>query len=464
MSFPVQADRFIPNRSAMNFESGNFALTTDVGKDGEELTFTRALAANLLPGGSENVPCPSDIEDSFSSVESASAPARVLAYKAKAPTPSAGYASGLKVLYTQNRAAGAGAAKVKSGRHIPSAPERILDAPELLDDYYLNLLDWGVAGLAIGLGPSVYLWNPATAAASMLYSTTAPDDHITSLSWIKEGGGYLAIGTAGADVLLWDVEKNKQVRRMTGHSARVSSLDWNGAQGHILSSGSRDSTIVNHDVRVKEHAVATLNGHTQEVCGLKWSPDGTMLASGGNDNLLHVWDSVASSASGEKAWTPKFRLTEHQAAVRALAWCPWQKGVLASGAGTADRCIKTWNASTGALLSSTDTGSQVSALAWNPHERELLSAHGFAQNQLSLWKYPTMTKVKDLMGHTARVLHLAASPDGSTVVSAGADESLRFWRVFGEARGKDEGAGGGGGPGAGAGGGAPSGLGGMTIR
>ena len=36
-------------------------------------------------------------------------------------------------------------------------------------------------------------------------------------------------------------------------------------------------------------------------------------------------------------------------------------------------------------------------------------------------------------GHTARVLHMAQSPDGSTVVSAAADETLRFWKCFGDA-------------------------------
>ncbi len=34
------------------------------------------------------------------------------------------------------------------------------------------------------------------------------------------------------------------------------------------------------------------------------------------------------------------------------------------------------------------------------------------------------------LGHTARVLHLAMSPDGSTVVSAAADETLRLWKCF----------------------------------
>ena len=43
-----------------------------------------------------------------------------------------------------------------------------------------------------------------------------------------------------------------------------------------------------------------------------------------------------------------------------------------------------------------------------------------------------MARVKELKGHTARVLALATSPDGASVLSAGADETLRFWDVFGE--------------------------------
>ncbi len=49
---------------------------------------------------------------------------------------------------------------------------------------------------------------------------------------------------------------------MSGHSARVGTLAW---KRHVLSSGSRDSTIIQHDVRMPNHKVATFAGHEQEV-------------------------------------------------------------------------------------------------------------------------------------------------------------------------------------------------------
>ena len=128
--------------------------------------------------------------------------------------------------------------------------------------------------------------------------------------------------------------------------------------------------------------------------------------------------------------TPLHRLDAHQAAVKALAWCPWQKNLLASGGGTADRMIRFWNANNGMMLNEVDTHSQVCALQWSQHDKELVSSHGYSHNQIILWKYPSMVKVAELTGHTSRVLHMAQSPDGTTVVTAAADETLRFWKIL----------------------------------
>ena len=79
-------------------------------------------------------------------------------------------------------------------------------------------------------------------------------------------------------------------------------------------SGSRSGYIHHHDVRVAEHQVGSLGGHTQEICGLKWSPDGRYLASGGNDNLLNIWPQVVGQHYTETS--PLYTFSHHQAAVK----------------------------------------------------------------------------------------------------------------------------------------------------
>lgn len=157
-----------------------------------------------------------------------------------------------------------------------------------------------------------------------------------------------------------------KVRDITGHTARVSSMSWNNS---LLSSGGRDSTILHHDIRSQRSLQSTYLGHQQEVCGLSWSPDGTTLASGGNDNMLCLWDAAMSSSQrspfspnrriGAQSSSPRYQIEAHSAAVKALAWCPFQRNVLASGGGTADRTIRLWNTQSGENTSTIDTGSQV---------------------------------------------------------------------------------------------------------
>jgi len=346
---------------------------------------------------------------------------RILAFKEKAPAAEESHVNNLRVIYTQNVVTGAKPQKL--GRAIPSAPVRILDAPDLVDDYYLNLVDWSESNkVAVALSSTLYVWDADTSEIAEL--TTLKDNaYICSVSWL---GQHLALGTSDAKVQLWDPSTGKQLRSMKGHKSRVSTLAWSG---RLLASGARDGTILIHDVRVRDHVVGRLSGHSQEVCGLSWNKEGTSLASGANDNAICIW------TPGEASWeglSPR-RLLGHQAAVKALAWSPHERNILASGGGTADRSIKIWNVVTGAAVESVDTGSQVSALLWSPHERELLSAHGYSENQLALWHYPTMTRTKELRGHTSRVLAMSLGPGGQ-VLSAAADETLRFWSVFGEGK------------------------------
>jgi cell division cycle 20, cofactor of APC complex len=199
-------------------------------------------------------------------------------------------------------------------RRLPTQPERVLDAPGILDDYYLNLLSWSSRNeLAVGLEDNTYVWKASTGAASHL--AECPEGRwVTALDWSADGS-FLAIGLSNGDVELWDPEAERKLRTMSGHQAQVGSLSWNN---HILSSGCQDGSIWHHDVRVANHHQGTLLGHVAEVCGLKWRPDGLLLASGGNDNVVSIWDGRAGDVSGEQR-TAKWTKRNHTAAVKV---CP----------------------------------------------------------------------------------------------------------------------------------------------
>ncbi|CAN7010597.1 unnamed protein product [Brassica oleracea var. botrytis] len=396
-------DRFIPNRSAMDFDFAHHALTEALieARDGKK-TEARELSPSKEAYRKR-------LAETLGLNRT-----RILAFRNKPQPP----------LHSHYHSASLHQQPLKPRRRrIPQSCSKVLDAPNILDDFYLNLLDWGSRNvLAIALGHTLCLWDASTGSVSEFVTIEEDQGPITSISWAPDGS-HVALGLNNSQVQLWDSSSIRKIRTLNGvHHSRVGSLAWNN---HILTTGGMDGKIINNDVRIRSHVVGTYRGHTGEICGLKWSGSGMQLASGGNDNVVHVWD--RSSASSR--WL--HRLEEHTSAVKALAWCPFQSNLLATGGGGTDGAIKFWNTHTGACLNSVDTGSQVCALLWSKNDRELLSSHGFSQNHLALWKYPSLVKMAELTGHTSRVLYMTQSPDGSTVASAAGDESLRFWDVFG---------------------------------
>lgn len=346
----------------------------------------------------------------------------------------------------------------RAKRKIPKTPFKILDAPGLADDFYLNNVEWSSRNvIGVGLGSSVYLWSAHTSRATKLDDLHAhansEGDEVASVSF-SEAGNFLAVGTRAGSVKLYDVETNQVLRTYSNaHDGRIGCTAWNA---HVLATGSRDKRIRERDTRCPDthKLLRDVQHHAQEVCGLKYSFEGfsgpqRQLASGGNDNKLYVWDARRQeSADGAGlGGNPVHRFADHTAAVKALAWSPHQTGVLASGGGTADRCIKLWSTQTGAALSSVDTGSQVCGLVFSKTVPELVSTHGYSLNQVCMWRAQSpqagvpLHKIGTLQGHTLRVLYLSMSPDGSTIVTGAGDESLRFWSIW---PGRSGGGGGGG--------------------
>ena len=199
------SDRFIPNRAAMDMEKSSHAILSHESsssssfgdRDAAEVSEDEELTMNSVTSDlSEYKSSVLGIDDSNS---------RILSFADKAPAPKGDTVNNLDVLYSASTTSRKNKSSTKLvSRHIPSAPTRILDAPDLLDDYYLNLLSWSDTNvLAVALSQTVYLWNAETGQIDELCNVEdqGPDAHISSVSWIQEGGGHLAVGTSWVSLL-----------------------------------------------------------------------------------------------------------------------------------------------------------------------------------------------------------------------------------------------------------------------
>lgn len=417
-------DRFIPNRGASSAISNAGSSKLDR-PDRQRSKSGSAESSNVLSAAADEAlaalenlnindedepetcprPSPNTVafQDSLASACGVSLNTRILEFKPAAPESS----KPIDLRQQYNRPLKP-AMSTNFRRHIATAPERVLDAPGLIDDYYLNLLDWSSGNqVAIGLERNVYVWSADEGSVSCLLETS-PDTYVSSVKWSSDGA-YVSVGLGTGEVQIWDVAESQKIRSMFGHETRVGVMGWSK---HLLSTGARSGLVFNHDVRIAEHKVAELVSHTSEVCGLEWRSDGAQLATGGNDNLVSIWDARSLSV-------PKFSKTNHKAAVKALAWCPWSMNLLATGGGSYDRHIHFWNSTSGARVNSIDTGSQVTSLRWSPHHREIVSSSGFPDNSLSIWSYPTLVRNVEIPAHESRVLHSCLSPDGQMLATAG---------------------------------------------
>lgn len=309
-------------------------------------------------------------------------------------------------------------------KKIPTAPERVLDAPNIVDDFYLNLVAWALSNLiAIGLEDTVYVWNASTGSVGLLCEL-GNNMLVTSLRW-SEDGSYISVGKEDGTIEIWDIETNLRLRTLLhGTGSRVAAHCW---LSHLVALGSREGSIFHSDVRVNDHLVSKLETHVGEVCGIEYRPDAQQFCLGANDNLVAVWDARATLE-------PIFKKTNHRAAVKAMAWCPFQNSLLATGGGTSDKTIHFWNTSTGARVNLIETESQISSLNWGFESKtgyEVVATHGYPLNSISLFNYPTLQKTGEIsLAHDSRVLSGCMSPDGTTLATVAGDENLKFWPLF----------------------------------
>lgn len=275
------------------------------------------------------------------------------------------------------------------------------------------------------------LWNPMT---GQLLSTLTTNNmyQVRSVSFNPKGQ-TLAWGSG--DICLWDVAKATDddltttplLKTLTPSGASVSFMP----NGKVLASASGDKVHLWN--AATGELLSTLKGHLGPVLSVSFSPDGKTLASSGKgepflskDDTVRLWNPT----TGQLLNT----LRGHAGHVLSVSFSSDGK-ILASASG--DNTVRLWNPATGQLLNTLSghlttfiAGVEVGAVlsvSFSPDGNTLAS--GGADNTIRLWNPTTGQLLSTLRGHTDWVYSVTFSPDGNTLASGGGDNTVRLWKL-----------------------------------
>ncbi|KAK0741786.1 WD40-repeat-containing domain protein [Apiosordaria backusii] len=448
----------------------------------------------------------------------------------------------------------AASGKPSKKRKLPFAAFKVLDAPNLRDDFYCSVLAFSYINntLAIGLGDMVYGWSEHggvqllnKGARVAHYEHLDGPSHITSVAFSSTEGesAILAIGRSNGTLSLMSLKDKPDQGERHGASriprfelsldSPVSCLSWRPCLNRDRASKglSVDDTslfphrtlLVHEDLLVgtdegrvllyavewpsaEEREVCGLDGgmtlllniqvHSQQICGLAWCPKGHYFATGANDNLcclldynelcsnMNEADNDSSDESGlAELERPSDDLTEsrgdmpdnriryiksdgvkykwrHGAAVKAIAFCPWQEGLVATGGGSNDKCIHFFHTKSGAALATISVSAQVTSLIWSTTRREIAATFGYASPEhpvrIAVFSWPDCRQVAAVpWPREHRALYAIPYPSGpeeerrtergyldelnpkrrykmeGCIMVAASDNSVRFHEVWG---------------------------------
>lgn len=323
--------------------------------------------------------------------------------------------------------------------------------------------------------------------------------YVSSLSFSSAEGGQsiLAIGRNNGRISLWSLYDSNGTRFQCQQPSPVACVAFKPVVtfrpsqrfGKMVATeellvGDETGTVYYYSIEWMSNQEVDIHGwkgaltlmakitvHTQQICGLSWSPHGDFFASGANDNGCCLFDvkdvlnppsitrdnftyfetshndlnrvrfeveedsfdpsnsgSGSTSTLGGSKQKPQGgygkskeksgagRITQasfdgileisegrqkhrwiHSAAVKAIAFCPWQRGLLATGGGSNDRAIHFYHTFSGACLATIDVQAQVTSLIWSTSRREIAATFGYAQPEhpyrIAVFSWPECKQV-----------------------------------------------------------------------
>ncbi|KAL8719166.1 MAG: hypothetical protein Q9181_008093 [Wetmoreana brouardii] len=430
----------------------------------------------------------------------------------------------------------------RESKLVPTIPFRVLDAPNLRDDYYCSVLAYCHTRrtLAVGLSNKVYLWSEAFGVQYPRMDETARrNSYVSSLSFSSTEGGHsvLAIGRNSGHISLWSLfdegtrfesqqpsavaclafkpVTTRRTSKKFGAAVPTEELLVGDELGNVYYYAVEWVDNLKVDIHGWHGAMtllAKISVHSQQICGLAWSPAGEYFATGANDNaccLFVVKDILSSPRTPERpqrnqrrplqtlrpnhglpdvltsepfrqrftselshassatevpsSSLPPVSLAQrvvsnpfifraipgqggilniseghqkhrwfHSAAIKAIAFCPWQPGLLATGGGSNDRAIHFYHTFSGACLATINVQAQVTSLIWSSTRHEIAATFGYAQPEhpyrIAVFSWPECRQIVAIpWGNDMRALYAIPYPGGPNEKGKRAREGEAWW-------------------------------------
>ncbi|KAF3187927.1 hypothetical protein TWF106_002177 [Orbilia oligospora] len=351
--------------------------------------------------------------------------------------------------------------KMELGTWSPTSPQMEIAAAQLKkrrdemrkvvstpDDFYCTLLAYSPVSkvLAVALGSDIYGWTERGGAKPFKpWATT----QITAIAFSSTPGklDILAVGRVDGVISLWGLGESVP-RAEAQHQAAVACVSFKPFESKRRGLGNRKEWTRCEDLLLGDESgniyfyaiewdpelgsvacgmtlVRRMKVHTQQICGIAWSTDASQVATGGNDNQCILFDVETpkdEDSDSRDADEPNRELIirhkwSHQAAVKAIAFCPWQKSLIATGGGSNDRGIHFYHTFTGSSIATINVSAQVTSLVWSNQRKEIAATFGYANPEhpirIAVFTWPDCHKVVSIpWAEDMRALYALPYPGG----------------------------------------------------
>jgi WD40 repeat protein/uncharacterized caspase-like protein len=217
------------------------------------------------------------------------------------------------------------------------------------------------------------------------------------------------------------IDRTQEINRLDGHTQQVNSVSYS-PDGQLIASGSDDKTV--RIWKPDGTLLHQLKNHRDRITNITFSSDGKTLVSESADGTVNLWNPTDGKLLKASAGTGN-RLTTNNPDTSVALSPDGQILAQVNANGTISLQSKTDGKPPVTIQS---PSSEVNNIRFSPNGKTIATAS--PDGAISLWNTDG-TLLTTLKGHTAPVLSLNFSPDGQTLISGSADMSIRLWNIEG---------------------------------